>query len=696
MNLRVVKGDNPGQDITVDGGVFAIGREKDNSFVINDPGISRHHCIFRREGGQWWIEDLQSVNGVTVNAVKITEKTQLKPGDEITVFNHIFIFEPMDVVPVAANGLKVRKLEQLPGDTSAIAPPGAVPAPTPTPAPAPTSAPASSKAEPAASNGPSPIILIVKIAMLLIILALAGYMAMLMFSGDPQAGTEPMELAAAGETAAAAPGAGATATAPGAEQTTALLDPATLDQLEAPVDEAPMFAPLTDAAPQAEPTRLRPLPQANAGGGGDGDDDDGGAAAPLVAGAAVNLVLITSDPSAAEVYLDDQPVGTTPLLLRDASPGRHMLALRKDGYEDLTRQIQVPDQLPSRPYQLRLKAGTLLITSEPSGAWVMQGRRFLGLTPLLLSDLPAGEHEFILRGPGCEPQKVAASVNPAAGETVRAELASLLGNIELNSRPPGCRVYLDGVLMGETTEMEGNPMRAAPFILKSLTAGPALLKVEHPSGINVTGKITIPKGGTVRQQAALWVPTHRLTLIDGAVKFGLLLEENELGDVALEEVGRRSARYLKPQIAELHRLSNAEITDYIAQSNKSRQDAAAGAGGEALELARKDDLVMSVADMLQDLRRLTINDFNAAYRDKQIRISGNSSTRYKDNTETIVVEFGTKAIRCTFEKNTPNEDWEIISQAAKAKTPISVRGFCEGLKNDIVVMSNCSLVMGFQ
>ena len=99
--------------------------------------------------------------------------------------------------------------------------------------------------------------------MLLIILALAGYMAMLMFSGDPQAGTEPMELAAAGETAAAAPGAGATATAPGAEQTTALLDPATLDQLEAPVDEAPMFAPLTDAAPQAEPTRLRPLPQAN-------------------------------------------------------------------------------------------------------------------------------------------------------------------------------------------------------------------------------------------------------------------------------------------------------------------------------------------------------------------------------------------------------------------------------------------------
>lgn len=682
MNLRVVKGDNPGQDIPVDGGVFAIGREKDNSFVINDPGISRHHCVFRREGGQWWLEDLQSVNGVAVNAVKITEKTQLKPGDEITVFNHIFVFEPMDVVPVAANGLKVRKLEQLPGDTSAIAPPGA----------ASTPAPASSKAEPAASNGPSPIILIVKIAMLLIILALAGYMAMLMFSGDPQAGTEPMELAAAGETAAA-PGAGATATAPGTEQTTALLDPATLDQLEAPVDEAPMFAPLTDAAPQAEPTRLRPLPQANANADGGAA---GGAAAPLGAGAAVNLVLVTSDPSAAEVYLDDQPVGTTPLLLRDASPGRHMLALRKDGYEDLTRQIQVPDQLPSRPYQLRLKAGTLLITSEPSGAWVMQGRRFLGLTPLLLSDLPAGEHEFILRGPGCEPQKVAASVNPAAGETVRAELASLLGNIELNSRPPGCRVYLDGVLMGETAEMEGYPMRAAPYILKSLTAGPALLKVEHPSGINVTGKITIPKGGTVRQQAALWVPTHRLTLIDGAVKFGLLLEENELGDVALEEVGRRSARYLKPQIAELHRLSNAEITEYIAQSNKSRQDAAAGAGGEAMELARKDDLVMSVADMLQDLRRLTINDFNAAYRDKQIRISGNSSTRYKDNTETIVVEFGTKAIRCTFEKNTPNEDWEIISQAAKAKTPISVRGFCEGLKNDIVVMSNCSLVMGFQ
>lgn len=684
MILRIVKGDNPDQNITVDGNVFAIGREKDNDFVINDPGISRHHCVFRHEDGQWWVEDLQSVNGVAVNAVKISEKTRLRPGDEITVFSHIFVFEPLAEVPAAVQGLKVRKLDPLPGDTSTVAPPA-------------PSAPASDSwsAKPETDRSGIPIMLIVKIAMLLIILALAGYMTMLLFSSGPKESAAPLELAAAGDSTAV-PTDIAPATTPGSEQTTTLLDPAALAQLAAPVDEAPMFAPLTDTAAPAETTRLQPLPQAKAPAVDDEEDEDAGEQpTPLAAGAASELVLVTSEPSDAEVYLDDQPVGKTPLLLRETTPGRHLLRLRKDGYEDLTRQIQVPDRLPSRPYQLRLKAGTLLITSEPSGAWVMQGRRFLGLTPLLLSELPAGEHEFVLRGPGCEPQKVAASVNPAAGETVRAELNSLLGNIELNSRPPGCRVYLDGVLMGETAEMEGNPMRAAPFVLKSLASGPALLKVEHPSGINVTGKVNIPKGGTLQQAASLWVPTHRLTMIDGTVKIGLLLEENELGDVALEEVGRRNAaRYLKPQIAELHRLSNDEIADFIAQSKKGSQDAT---GAEAMGLARKDDLVMSVADMLQDQRRLTINDFNATYRDKQIRISGNSSTRYKDTAGTIVVEFGTpRAIRCTFEKNTPNEDWEIISQAAKSKTPISLRGFCVGLVNDTIIMNNCSLVVGLQ
>lgn len=683
MILQVVKGDNPGQDITVDGSVFAIGREKDNDLVINDPGISRHHCVFRREDGQWWVEDLQSVNGVAVNAIKITEKTQLKPGDEITVFSHIFVFEPAAKVPAAVQGLKVRRLEPLPGDTSAVAPP----------APA-APAPDGWSAKPEAKRGGIPAMLIVKIAMLLIILALAGYMTMLLFSSGPKESAAPLELTPAGDSTTTTTDV-APATTPGSEQTTTLLDPATLTQLEAPVDEAPMFAPLTDTAAPVETTRLQPLPQANAAATDDeGDEDAAERPAPLAAGAAVNLVLVTSEPSDAEVYLDDKPVGKTPLLLREATPGRHMLSLRKDGYEDLTRQIQVPDRLPSRPYQLRLKAGALLITSEPSGAWVTQGRRFLGLTPLLLSELPAGEHEFVLRGPGCEPQKVSASVNPAAGETVRAELSTLLGNLELNSRPPGCRVYLDGVLMGETTEMTGNPMRAAPFVLQSLASGPALLKVEHPSGINVTGKVNIPKGGTLQQAASLWVPTHRLTMIDGTVKIGLLLEENELGDVVLEEVGRRNAaRYLKPQIAELHRLSNDEIAEFIAQSKKGSQDAA---GGEAMGLARKDDLVMSVADMLQDQRRLTINDFNATYRDRQIRISGNTSTRYKDTAGAIVVEFGTRAIRCTFEKNTPNEDWEIISQAAKSRTPISLRGHCVGLINDTIVMNNCSLVVGLQ
>lgn len=55
----------------------------------------------------------------------------------------------------------------------------------------------------------------------------------------------------------------------------------------------------------------------------------------------VGHLSVTSAPSEAEVYLDDNHVGTTPLTLSNVSVGSHSVKLSKGGYEDWTTEVDV-------------------------------------------------------------------------------------------------------------------------------------------------------------------------------------------------------------------------------------------------------------------------------------------------------------------------------------------------------------------
>jgi serine phosphatase RsbU (regulator of sigma subunit)/pSer/pThr/pTyr-binding forkhead associated (FHA) protein len=59
--------------------------------------LSRRHCIFEREGGQWTVSDLKSKNGTLVNGAKIAGKYCLRPGDRVRA-SHVEI--AFDVPPV--------------------------------------------------------------------------------------------------------------------------------------------------------------------------------------------------------------------------------------------------------------------------------------------------------------------------------------------------------------------------------------------------------------------------------------------------------------------------------------------------------------------------------------------------------------------------------------------------------------------
>ncbi len=62
---------------------ISIGRDKSNSLVINDEGVSVFHAELRQEDGKLFIWDSGSVNGTFVNGEKVAGKREVQAGDVI-------------------------------------------------------------------------------------------------------------------------------------------------------------------------------------------------------------------------------------------------------------------------------------------------------------------------------------------------------------------------------------------------------------------------------------------------------------------------------------------------------------------------------------------------------------------------------------------------------------------------------------
>jgi len=62
--------------------VATIGRSPDSHVVLDNRSISRHHARIFYEGGHYWIKDLESRNGTTVNGQK-TKLQMLNDSDKV-------------------------------------------------------------------------------------------------------------------------------------------------------------------------------------------------------------------------------------------------------------------------------------------------------------------------------------------------------------------------------------------------------------------------------------------------------------------------------------------------------------------------------------------------------------------------------------------------------------------------------------
>ncbi|HLG17559.1 MAG TPA: FHA domain-containing protein [Blastocatellia bacterium] len=74
----------PAREMNLSGDA-TIGRAFDNSICIDDSGVSRYHAVIDERDGDFWLCDLGSRNGTTVNGDPVSSERRLEDGDLISV-----------------------------------------------------------------------------------------------------------------------------------------------------------------------------------------------------------------------------------------------------------------------------------------------------------------------------------------------------------------------------------------------------------------------------------------------------------------------------------------------------------------------------------------------------------------------------------------------------------------------------------
>jgi hypothetical protein len=140
-----------GREIVLGDRLITAGRSSDNDIAfVEDSNVSRYHAEIELRGLDYWIIDLGSSNGTTVNGEKLSGERPLNDGDKI-------VLGGTSELEFSSGAAKPAKDDKAPGSSAST--PGVPNAPSAVGAPAP--APAGIATEAAAASGGSRNLLII-------------------------------------------------------------------------------------------------------------------------------------------------------------------------------------------------------------------------------------------------------------------------------------------------------------------------------------------------------------------------------------------------------------------------------------------------------------------------------------------------------------------------------------------------------
>lgn len=246
----------------------------------------------------------------------------------------------------------------------------------------------------------------------------------------------------------------------------------------------------------------------------------------------IGNIYITSNPSGAKVILNGKNIGITPLR-REYPDGEYKITLQRSNYLDHTSTLVIRKGAHiQKNYKLNLLPGAFKIVTNPAGAKVYFGGRFIGNSPVTVKDQLANtDHHLIVTLDGYATLKNKIRTSPGRQETFTFNLKRNRGDLEFVINPPGVTVFIDGKKYC-VTQKSDTEKTSKVITVKNMTPGNHTIRYTHRRAIpsSKTKRVEVVAGETTRlDPLSLWVPNAEIIYNDDSRDTVIILSEDGKG-----------------------------------------------------------------------------------------------------------------------------------------------------------------------
>jgi len=230
------------------------------------------------------------------------------------------------------------------------------------------------------------------------------------------------------------------------------------------------------------------------------------------------FLTVTADPPvAALITIDDTILGQAPLGPVELEPGTHSVTVSADRYLPYADKLVVPGLGRSQYVNVQLvpRWANVDISSNPSGATVLQDDQEIGTTPMRL-ELREGSHKLSVVQDGFRPWDGVVETRANEDQVLPIiELAPANARLTVNSIPRGANVTVNGRYRGQSP------------VMLSLSPG-----IDYQIGLSKAGY-----GSTVRQIRLRAAASESIT-VDLATRLGRVTVSAVPSDASISIDGR--------------------------------------------------------------------------------------------------------------------------------------------------------------
>ena len=197
---------------------------------------------------------------------------------------------------------------------------------------------------------------------------------------------------------------------------------------------------------------------------------------PITLSPAFGALAVVSNPVAAEVYVDGQLKGKSPIDVPELPSGEYRLRVQMPLYERLETQIIIEDGKTNRQnVVLAPRFGTLNITGSPEGAVVKANGTRIGTLPLINYHIETGSVEITVEEDKYHSASQFLQIEAEGHYPLNIDLSPHTGTVLAFTEPPDAQVILDNKKIGPS-----------PQIIKDVRVGSHVLELNHPMFLPIT------------------------------------------------------------------------------------------------------------------------------------------------------------------------------------------------------------------